>query len=184
MASLDTQERFEALAMFLEDSTTAAPTTTVTTTTLPTTTTTTTTTTTRTTTTTTVAAPVTGPVMYTYHDTNKFWNEARTICIQNGGDMASLDTQERFDAVKKFLNDRKRVRQTVANSLFVGITRSAADGKLYWTNGALMDSNDKWAGGFPRAGESCGYTAPFENMIYRTYDCSTFSSSFLCQTPA
>ncbi|XP_071080566.1 uncharacterized protein [Haliotis cracherodii] len=174
----------------LPTTTTTTPTTTTTTTTTltPTTTTTTTTTstptTTTTTTTTTTAAPVTGPVTYTYHSTRKSWNDARTTCKQNGGDLASLDTQDRFDAVKLFLNERRSSGKSIANSLLVGITRSSTDGQFYWTNGAIMDNNDKWTNGYPKAGQSCGYTSFFKGMTYQSYTCSSFQSKFLCQTPA
>ncbi|XP_067681253.1 zinc metalloproteinase nas-34-like [Haliotis asinina] len=169
---------------------TAAPTTTAsstttaaTTTTLPTTTTTTTTTTTAPTTTTTTAAPVTGPVTYIYHNVKKSWTAARATCIQNGGDMASLDTQERFDAMEAFLDARKASGSGLANSVWVGINRNSADGKLYWTNGALMDESDIWASGHPKSGDGCGYTSPFSGMVYRTTQCS-WSGKFLCQIPA
>ncbi|XP_071080567.1 uncharacterized protein [Haliotis cracherodii] len=178
---------FENITPTTTTTTTPTTTTTTTTTTTPTTTTTTTTTTTptttTTTTTTTTAAPVTGPVTYTYFVSYKNWNDARTTCIQNGGDMASLDTQERFDAVKMFLNDRKSSGKSIANSLWIGITRSSTDGQFYWTNGAIMDNNDIWTSGYPKAGQSCGYTSFFKGMKYSSYTCSTFESHFLCQTP-
>ncbi|XP_067682193.1 uncharacterized protein [Haliotis asinina] len=160
---------------------TTTPTTTTATTTITTTTTTNSPTTTRLITTTTAAGPV--AVSYIYHHYAKSWTDARAICIQNGGDMASMDTQERFDAVKAFLEKRKASGSGLANTVWVGINRNGAKGKLYWTNGAPMDESDIWASGYPQSGHGCGYTSPFKGMTYRTYLCS-YQARFLCQTPA
>ena len=89
-----------------------------------------------------------------WDEKDKTWKDARDICIQLGGDLASIHSQEEFD----YLRTRMTKENWSKNNFWIGLNDKSSEGRYVWSDRKPVDFL-KWKKGEPNNAnnEDCVY---------------------------
>lgn len=108
----------------------------------------------------------------------KTWDEARALCVERGGDLASVTTEDEYQA---FLRATLGLQWT---SWWLGLSDRDHEGTFVWADGEAVTFT-RWGDGEPNdAGgrEDCGQLVPW-NGRWNDLDCAR-RLPFVCDEPA
>ncbi|XP_031561610.1 uncharacterized protein LOC116297509 isoform X2 [Actinia tenebrosa] len=108
------------------------------------------------------------------------WENAKQICQEKGGHLASLDNESTMNAMTAKLDTFSYLKGYNAK-VFVGLRNV---GQFRWVNGQQVSSS-LWHGGAvdKYSSKTCGALTPYAGSWRMTqYDCSYYLIDYLCQT--
>ncbi|XP_077294185.1 macrophage mannose receptor 1-like [Arctopsyche grandis] len=124
---------------------------------------------------------------FKFHLTPMAWNQARTVCLSEGGQLAFIESKEEQDFLAKILNDSQNrvTKVNLPGYALMGYHALFTKGKYYTLKGKAITSNDyfKWAPGEPNHGtpdEDCG--SMHISGLMNDFPCS-YASPFFCERP-
>ncbi|KAG9356092.1 hypothetical protein JZ751_000936 [Albula glossodonta] len=90
---------------------------------------------------------------FKYVDAKKDWASAEVHCVNEGGNLASVHSEEEYNFIRQLVNTHagQKVR------FWMGLTDSQKEGTWLWSDGSKVDYT-KWNPGEPNNsnGEDCG----------------------------
>ncbi|XP_052063534.1 uncharacterized protein LOC127703129 isoform X2 [Mytilus californianus] len=115
---------------------------------------------------------------FTENSNGYTWEEADTICKENGKMLAVVDSQEKWETVKYVITGGNRY--TAPADVYIGLQFTQSINNFTWSNGAQA-SWTKWAENEPYYTERrhCVRLDVYTNYNFRTSDCS-YKHHFVC----